>query len=54
MDIQQLKRTHQKLLDHLETYNYNKTYIKEVKNILDTLLDKNQMYNPMRIIGITL
>ncbi len=39
MDIEQLKFTHQKLLAHLESCNYNKVYIKEVKIILAALFD---------------
>lgn len=30
MDIEQLKFTHQKLLDHLESCNYNKVYVTTV------------------------
>lgn len=40
MDIEQLKFTHQKLLDHLESCNYNKVYVKEVKIILAALFDE--------------
>lgn len=40
MDIEQLKFTHQKLLAHLESCNYNKVYIKEVKIILAALFDE--------------
>lgn len=51
MDIEQLKFTHQKLLDHLESCNYNKVYVKEVKIILAALFDENPQSYPMRTIG---
>lgn len=44
MDIERLKFTHRKLLDHLENRNYNRVYIKEVKIILDTLLDESSQF----------
>ena len=51
MDIEQLKFTHQKLLDHLESCNYNKVYVKEVKIILAALFDEKSQSYPMRTIG---
>lgn len=45
MDIEKLKISHGKLLDHLTSCNYSRTYVKEIRKLLDIMFQENIRYN---------